>query len=1304
MAERTYLHDLYPGLTPQIEQAISEGIPLDMIHDTISGKVNQAKQEGIPDDIINKTIGASGPVPRGYNPFLAQAYTAAGALNKGLAQFTKGMVEPGQYISEKLGFGRSKLFDDMVDKVTKVYASNADYWEEKAKEKGVGFLDELIGEAFGGGVTGVPEFMLNVPYATAQGAIEAKSKGQSELLGATIGAVKRGILGKLFHVYGQMTKPLAATAMGGTMALETAAAGGSAEEIAKAGGTGVIYSLGGKGRIGIKQIKDNLTGGYKYEPVVRNDAEIAIDEAKKIEETKKAEEVKKDAVQREEKRDEGRKGEGEKVEAPAETYETFIKTAESEGPGADQARKETLLMGKLSDKGQALKDKVSELAALPEKERVPKSFTDEETQSIKEVAWQYDRAGAFAKAIGEGLGITDKNGLWKQLGAKSAKEFWQKSQKDRPVTPALEDFSGIVGAEGVSDVKGLKQEYQNSRKVATVMADVNKTVDQMIDTADRMSRAAFDSGDRAGALREHQKMVALQKNREIIKRNQKALRDEVNTTIARIKRLAGLKSIDPDYSDRIAQELEGTDLAVRSEKTLARREAMKDFVERMEAEGDMVLIPEGKLALLKKRPVNDMTLDELRALDDVVKQLAHMGSVKKKLLANKAMRDVKAARTSFIKSIIGNAYKWKEQPSLAGKAPSERQRTTWQQFQVNLGKIVGTFIKSEYVLDKLDGFPSMEKVQEGIGHKLIRKPRQDAANELYALRDETKNGLAASIEPIKKDFSDMVNKKDLDIGEGRTWTRMEAIAVYWNSKNQGNRRALEKGLALTPDKINEIIGKLKPEEIKFADDVMAVIQSKGPAIAKVLRKLTGEKMRFEPDYFPLWFDRELNTKLAEREQVQDLMRQVYSKVGPQHGFTTSRVGGTEAPYLSWDVVIQHLDKVDYFIANALAVRDQQKLLLDPEVRRHIEARAGEGAYNELVNSLKDWANPERKFNLPTMVNWMERGAGKLRNNASVVVMGLKLSTALIQPTGILNAVPHLGASGAMRAMTEFYSHPWKNLQMVHDASPDMAHRRFNFDRDVKHFLDTEAKGTILKKHEWLKEHAFWLIQTLDIATTYPTWLGFYNKGMKTYQHDHTKSVDYATMMTLRTQGSGMAKDLPAILRGPEIQRIFFMFHTFASAQFNEAARTIMARSEQKASSVDVIKSLWWLFVVPAVVQAVMKKREDTTAGDIAKETVQNAAQAIPGFGPVMNAMTTGMDYQPSAIFEMPKEAIRFGQTLDDPEKALKHATMLTGYLTGLPSRQAILTVQYAMDLLEGQNYDPFNLVYRKREKKGGGWK
>ena len=176
MAE-TYLHTLYPNLTPQIDDALKSGYSLQETHDHIEGKINEARRSGYLDSEISQYTGANKKTPQGHNPFLAQAYKAAAAANRGMGDFTKGITEPGQYISKKLGFGRSETIDKIVDSAILDFKSGALFYEEKAREEGENVIDRVIGNIAGGAAPGMIDFMLDVSRAPISGAIEAESKG-----------------------------------------------------------------------------------------------------------------------------------------------------------------------------------------------------------------------------------------------------------------------------------------------------------------------------------------------------------------------------------------------------------------------------------------------------------------------------------------------------------------------------------------------------------------------------------------------------------------------------------------------------------------------------------------------------------------------------------------------------------------------------------------------------------------------------------------------------------------------------------------------------------------------------------------------------------------------------------------------------------------------------------------------------------------------------------------------------------------------------------------------------------------------
>ena len=172
-------------------------------------------------------------------PFKSQTFKTAEALNRGIGSFSQNLHELSEYVGTKTGMQPGGAFE----KGAQTYLENAEYWRKKAEETNPSFVDEMIGEAIGGAVPGIAEFMLNVPYAAITAAKDAAKRGDSETFGAIIGGAKRYVLGRIFHALGVLPKPVAAPAMGGVFATEAAASGGTPEEVAKSFGKMVPMPL-----------------------------------------------------------------------------------------------------------------------------------------------------------------------------------------------------------------------------------------------------------------------------------------------------------------------------------------------------------------------------------------------------------------------------------------------------------------------------------------------------------------------------------------------------------------------------------------------------------------------------------------------------------------------------------------------------------------------------------------------------------------------------------------------------------------------------------------------------------------------------------------------------------------------------------------------------------------------------------------------------------------------------------------------------------------------------------------------------
>ena len=179
------------------------------------------------------------------DPWMATGYTAASAINRGIANMADTFDVLTKYIQRETGMERGGLFE----KAAEEYNRNAGYWKDRADKVGVGFLEELVGEAVGGAVPGIVDFALKVASGftipAVTGAEKAKEHDQDPFIGSLIEAAKTGTLYGVFKMIQPFSRYIQATMMGGTFALESAMEapeGQKIKEAAKGLGTGLLFS------------------------------------------------------------------------------------------------------------------------------------------------------------------------------------------------------------------------------------------------------------------------------------------------------------------------------------------------------------------------------------------------------------------------------------------------------------------------------------------------------------------------------------------------------------------------------------------------------------------------------------------------------------------------------------------------------------------------------------------------------------------------------------------------------------------------------------------------------------------------------------------------------------------------------------------------------------------------------------------------------------------------------------------------------------------------------------------------------
>lgn len=805
----------------------------------------------------------------------------------------------------------------------------------------------------------------------------------------------------------------------------------------------------------------------------------------------------------------------------------------------------------------------------------------------------------------------------------------------------------------------------------------------------RIERGAERVGKRMGIAEEkaYQSEIAFRK-RERLKAKQ-----ETQHLISQMNRISDAKNIDLNYKDQIDALLAQYDFKRRTTRTMARRESMREFVDRQKAEGEQILIPEEQLDMLDRITLNDMTLDDLRAVHGTVTALAHIGKLKNKLISHKEWRDFTQTEQGITDRIYKTGKKHPS-PEQVLKTPSMRKRSIIGRVANAIDNFAAHQRKTEFIARALDGF------QEGTMQDNIIEPIQQAYNQEALKQADVLGKLINIMQPIKKQLRTITNKQYDIEGIEQKLTKQEAMAVYANSKSPINREyGLMRGWGWNEKQIHNIIDSLTQEEKSVVDKSMELIDTLFEETAQVGEKLIGQKVKKRTGYWPKVTDKEISTLAVLRQKESDLFQDVIRRTYVERGFIKEIGKVAEPVSLNYfGVLLDHINKVTHFQTHALAVRDVQKLIHSPKIKQAVTDVLGENTYRQFAPWLRDIANPKSGYG-----NAVDRLAGWLKRNATATTLGLKVSVSLKQFGSYSQTIHELGLIPATKGFVQFYAHPFRNINFIYNKSPQMKFREKTFDREVREWMETRQAKELTGGRPGLTTMIYSLIKTVDKAATLPSWYSAYTKNFNKYQNAE-QAIRYADGVVRRTQPAGSKKDLAAIMRGPNIQKIFTMFYTHFTNAYNQLANEAQKlRLGEKALPirvVDLLVAYWWLLIVPGVLGEEVYRLGKSKPKQLLKGIASYGLNSIAIAGNFFNSLiNTQFDYQASPAFGLPKDIQMIAKT-KKPKTKLKYATRSLGYVTGLPMQQAWITLSGLFDLMSGETEDFRRLAFSKYQLKG----
>lgn len=781
----------------------------------------------------------------------------------------------------------------------------------------------------------------------------------------------------------------------------------------------------------------------------------------------------------------------------------------------------------------------------------------------------------------------------------------------------------------------------------------------------------------------------------------------------RLNKPATRKRLARQYIEPIYELFEHIEFRAVSKKERDQRYNYAALVEReTEAGNEVVLTDEIKLLLSRAGQVNykDLTFGELENVYEAVKNIETIARLEQKALDEESKLNFLETVDEMVLEADEIKRRTKDVPDFT-QSRLEKFKEGWDQFHAAHDKI-------EYVLESMDNFQT-----NGIWWRNMFKPLADAGDREMEMNEQF-------IDRMKTIMLDRYTRKERNAWNKKLKTRVgtfnkkNILAMALNWGNEENRTALKDGFKnkkdfeITDADIEQMLeDHMDKRDWDMVQDIWIMIDELWPEVAALQKELTGlvpEKVAAIPfetqfgtvrgGYYPLKFDHKFDTKQridSDKQAAEELFENISTRAATRKGHTKERVGsGGRFVRLDLDVLSEHMHDVIHDITHRKAILYVNRLSNHPEIARSIKEVLGKEVYSQITPWLKSIAAPEPNYHgtLERMANWT-------RHSATIVAMGFKVTTAMVQPMGYTQSAAYLGEEWSGKGLSTFYKNPEKNRQLILKKSVYMRNRSKTLDRDVRDSVRRIANAD--SRFKDMQSKYFYFIGLMDMTVSLPTWQAAYMKsiwqGMS--EKDAIAQGDSAVRMT---QGSGEMKDMANIQKGTPVFKLFTQFYSYFSAYYGASKRTVQMRMRNEISTWQAFKQFAWLTILPAVLTELMLGRGPDEEDDEnfylwgAKKIVEFPFMGMVGVRDFVSAMFNPQFGTALPYTDVLDSIISFGgawgDLMTDDEfnnTDIKNIIVGLGYILKLPSRQIANMEEHLYEVFaENEDFSLFELLVK----------
>ncbi len=717
-------------------------------------------------------------------------------------------------------------------------------------------------------------------------------------------------------------------------------------------------------------------------------------------------------------------------------------------------------------------------------------------------------------------------------------------------------------------------------------------------------------------------------------------------TVPRRKRKPGTSTLHLEEMIKLINRFDLSGISIsqakKRERVVASRTSLIDYMRKLAETAQYIQLPDDMFIRFEERSnYKLMTSDELEDLRNAVDSMAHQDMEEIKSKQIEAEQDMQEARDDLARG--------SQRTRFAGK------------FREKKGGGVAAFhamhTKMEYVFRWLDG--------EHLG-KIWRRwymPFEQAANEegqlvgdyasrLHDLYNETwsKAERAAWAMPfVGKRYYESVGKK---------YSKAEILSIALNWGNDQNRAAIMTSFGWSFEQVNELLDEaMEARDWVFVQSVWNMIDELWPRARNLHKEMTGitsskverssvvtQHGTFEGGYYPLRYDPDSSLFImqqTEAESAKGLMGGMWASKMTRHGHLNARktngAAGKEV-LLDLGVIENHLTQVIHDVTHRKAVVNAAAMLNDSQIQGIMKDAIG----TQMVKRMNSWVQAIATGDQHPALEGATMFR-RLQSGATIMAMGWNLGTALMQPAGMTKSVKHLGEKYALKGMYAYMGEDWMNgtskvesflpirqnmlrmQEFIFERSKMMPDRSHNMDRDMRQAHRQAGPTAILPAAEM----ALWMIGYTQSFVDQATWLGAYMKVMdgevsEIEMGNEKDAILYADQTVRLSQSHGDIKDLAAIQRGSPFQRIFTMFYSFFSSQYNDLADELkMTDQGRRIMLPRTLANFFWIALLPPVYEEMVRSvsgdddfgpDDDDKRGDAAywfvKVAAYNAGSAV----------------------------------------------------------------------------------------------